>query len=74
MINKMIYKIRGKREYLDFTDDSWKSNTYVGYRIVTRAYRKSIVALFLVLCGISLIIPDLGLSAILGLKVLGRYG
>ncbi len=74
MIQTIINKLKPKREYVDFTNSAWKSNPLIGLHIVTRAYRKLTVALFLVLFTISLITPDLGVSGVAGFKLLQRYG
>ena len=62
------------KKYLDFTNDSWKSEIYLGYKIIYRPYKKLILTLSLMLASLSLIIPDLGLGIFAGFKLLMRYG
>jgi len=76
IIKKVKDKLKQRKEkrYLDFTNESWKSNPYVGLQIVRRAYKKPILALSLFLFTLSFILPDLGLSMVAGIKVLNKWG
>jgi len=37
---KILNKFWPKKDYMDFTNDSWKSNFLIGLKITTRPYHK----------------------------------
>ena len=63
-----------KKEYIDLRTNTWRSNYLIGLKIIKRPWKKSILIISLLISLFSLIIPDLGLMSILGIKFLGKYG
>lgn len=70
----MINKIKNTK-YVDFTNEDWKEDFMIGMKLITRPYRKPILAAALALIIVSIIAPlDFGLGAYSGYKLLGRFG
>jgi len=66
--------LRKKNKYIDFTKEEWKTDSLIGLQITSRPYKRAILSIFLILASISLIIPDMGLGLMSGIKVLRRFG
>jgi len=75
MIKKIMNKFRKKEEYIDFTNNSWKTNYLIGLPMVLRPYKKPILALSAIIFCISLLTPFTNLFLIpLSMGVLKKWG
>lgn len=73
-LNKIPFK-RKQKDYVDFTDNSWKNNYLIGRKIITRPYKFYALVIAAVLMIVTTVIPG---PNILGFwlipKFLGRFG
>jgi len=65
------------RDPLDLTNNNYKQDSkwqYVGLKLISRPWKRGILAISLAMCSVSVLTPDLSLGAIIGIKFLKKYG